>query len=73
MLEEIFAGKKELFEDGMQSILRGQENRYRRIIIQNGRVVENSSSQTKGVYASVYKTGVRGFASMAEYSVQAAA
>lgn len=31
MLEEIFAGKKELFEDGMQSILRGQENRYRRI------------------------------------------
>ena len=72
MLEEIFAGKKELFEDGMQSILRGQENRYRRIIIQNGSIVENSRSQTKGVCANVYKNGVRGFASMAEYSVQAA-
>ena len=63
---------KELFEDGMQSILRGQENRYRRIIIQNGSIVENSRSQTKGVCANVYKNGVRGFASMAEYSVQAA-
>ncbi len=72
MLEDILAGKKDLFETGMQTVLRGQENRYRSILIQNGSVIRNSRSELNGVCARVYKNGVYGFSSMAEYSANAA-
>lgn len=72
MLEDIIGSKKALFENGMQTVLRGQENRYRRIVIQDGTVMENTRSEQNGVCAKVYKNGVNGFASMAEYSGNAA-
>lgn len=72
MLEDILKGKKGLFETGMQSVLRGQENRERRIVIQQGNLVVNERSESSGVSAKVYKNGVSGFASMAEYTPQAA-
>ena len=72
MLEDILKGKKSLFETGMQSVLRGQENRVRRIVIQQGNLVVNERSESSGVSAKVYKNGVSGFASMAEYTPQAA-
>ena len=72
MLENILEGKKALFETGMQSVLRGQENRYRRVILKDGNVLQNVRSEVNGVCATVYKNGVRGFASMAEYSSDAA-
>ena len=72
MLENILEGKKALFETGMQSVLRGQENRYRRVTLKDGNVLQNVRSEVNGVCATVYKNGVRGFASMAEYSSSAA-
>lgn len=72
MLEDILKGKKGLFETGMQSVLRGQENRERGIVIQQGNLVVNERSESSGVSAKVYKNGVSGFASMAEYTPQAA-
>lgn len=72
MLEDILKEKKGLFETGMQSVLRGQENRERRIVIQQGNLVVNERSESSGVSAKVYKNGVSGFASMAEYTPQAA-
>ena len=56
MLEDILKGKKGLFETGMQSVLRGQENRERRIVIQQGNLVVNERSESSGVSAKVYKT-----------------
>lgn len=72
MLEDILKGKKGLFETGMQSVLRGQENRARRIVIKQGNLVVNERSESSGVCAKVYKNGVSGFASMAEYTPEAA-
>lgn len=46
MLENVLEGKNALFETGMQTVLRGQENRYRRIVVQNGNVVQNVRSDT---------------------------
>ena len=36
MIEDILTGQKRLFKTGVQSVLRGQENRIRRISIRNG-------------------------------------
>ncbi len=73
MLENILLGQKSLFENGVQTVLRGQENRYRRIVIQNGNLVTNERSEESGICARVYKNGAYGFASTAEYSKDAAA
>ena len=72
MLGNVLEGKNALFETGMQTVLRGQENRYRRIVVQNGNVVQNARSEQNGVSANVYKNGVNGFASIAEYTGAAA-
>ena len=72
MLEDVLKAQKSLFETGAQSVLRGQENRLRRVVIQNGALVENVRSNERGVSAKVYKNGVNGFASIAEYSPAAA-
>ncbi|WP_026510456.1 TldD/PmbA family protein [Butyrivibrio sp. LC3010] len=73
MLEDILTGKKSLFETGMQSVLRGQESRLRRIVIQNGNLVTNVRSEESGICARVYLNGAYGFASTAEYTAEAAA
>jgi TldD protein len=72
MLQDILASKKSLFADGVQTVLRGQENRSRNVAFVNGNMVGNGRSETRGVNAMVLKNGVRGFASMAEFSESAA-
>ena len=72
MLNDILMTKKSLFSDGVQTVLRGQENRNRRVVFLQGNLVGNVRSETRGVNARVYKNGVYGFSSMAEYSKSAA-
>ena len=72
MLEDILSGKTKLFADNAQTILRGQENRNRRVVLLNGNLTANSRSENRGVNARVYKGGKYGFSSMAEYSEDAA-
>lgn len=72
MLNDILKVKKSLFADGVQTVLRGQENRNRRVIFVNGNLVANVRSESRGVNARVCKNGVYGFSSMAEYSQDAA-
>lgn len=72
MLNDILKTKKSLFADGMQTVLRGQENRNRRVVFLKGNLVGNVRSETRGVNARVYNKGVYGFSSMAEYSKSAA-
>lgn len=73
MLVDIISGQKALFADGVQTVLRGQENRSRRVGFLQGNLVQNMRSETRGVNARVCKNGVYGFSSMAEYSADAAA
>ena len=73
MLEDILLKQKSLFETGLQTVLRGQENRYRSVSIQNGNLIGNSRSEERGICSRVYLGGAYGFASTAEYSEEAAA
>ena len=72
MLNDILKTKKSLFSDDVQTVLRGQENRNRRVVFLQGNLVGNVRSETRGVSARVFKNGVYGFSSMAEYSKSAA-
>lgn len=72
MLTDIFEKEKALFEDGVQTVLRGQENRNRNVGILKGNLVTNSRSESRGINARVGKDGLFGFASIAEYSEDAA-
>ena len=72
MLQDILEKEKELFEDGVQTVLRGQENRNRRVVILKGNIVQNSRNESRGINARVGKNGLFGFASIAEYSEEAA-
>ena len=72
MLQDILGKEKELFEDGVQTVLRGQENRNRRVVILKGNIVQNSRNESRGINARVGKDGLFGFASIAEYSEEAA-
>ena len=72
MLQDILSGRKALFEAGTHTELRGQNNRTRRAVLLNGDVIGNVRSDVSGVSARVYRGGVYGFSSMAEYSSEAA-
>ena len=72
MLENILEGMEVCFDDSAQSILRSQENRERRVVLEQGVLVTNVRSEERGVCAKVYKNGVNGFASMAQYDKEAA-
>ncbi|MBO4375917.1 MAG: TldD/PmbA family protein [Lachnospiraceae bacterium] len=72
MLKDILSSKESLFADNVLTVLRGQENRNRRVILVNGNMTTNTRSETRGVNARVIKNGVQGFSSMAEYSDSAA-
>ncbi len=72
MLTDIIKQEKALFEDGVQTVLRGQENRNRHVRILKGNLVVNTRSESRGINARVGKDGVFGFASIAEYSEEAA-
>ena len=72
MLQDILTDKKSLFADGVHTELRGQINRNRRIVLLNGDVVGNVRSEQSGISARVYRGGVYGFSSTAEYNNEAA-
>ena len=72
MLQDIIGSKTALFSDGAQTVLRGHENRNRRVVLLKGNVVQNSRSEAKGTSARVNLNGTFGFASIAEYSPEAA-
>ena len=72
MLQDILSPQKALFESGAHTELRGQNSRNRRVVLLNGDVIGNVRSDVSGVSARVYRGGVYGFSSMAEYSPEAA-
>ena len=72
MLQDILTAKKGLFTTGAHTELRGQNSRNRRAILLNGDVMGNVRSDVSGVSARVYRNGVYGFSSMAEYTAEAA-
>ena len=72
MLQDIFEGKAALFSDGAQTVLRGHENRQRRVVLLKGNMVQNSRSEARGINARVNLDGKFGFASIAEYTPEAA-
>ena len=72
MLQDIIGSKVELFADGLQTVLRGHANRNRRVVLLKGNLVQNSRSEAAGINARVNNRGTFGFASIAEYSPEAA-
>ena len=72
MLQDIIGAKKELFADSLQTVLRGHRNRSRRVVLLKGNLVQNSRSEGTGINARVNNHGTFGFASIAEYSPEAA-
>ncbi len=72
MLNDVLSSRKNLFSTGTHTELRGQLNRSRRVGLLSGNVIQNSRSDISGVSARVWKNGVCGFSSMAEYSPEAA-
>ena len=53
MLQDIIGCKKELFADGVQTVLRGHENRNRRVVLLKGNLVQNARSESAGINARV--------------------
>ena len=72
MLQDILTKQKALFDTGVHTELRGQKNRNRRVVLLNGDIMGNVRSDVSGVSARVYRNGVCGFSSMAEYTAEAA-
>ena len=72
MLQDIIGSRTSLFADGVQTVLRGQENRTRRVVLLKGNLVQNARSEASGINARVNNHGTFGFASIAEYSPEAA-
>ncbi len=68
MLHDIITPLGSLFADGVQSVLRGHENRSRRVVLLNGDLVANVRSEQRGVSARVTKNGRCGFSSAASYT-----
>ena len=72
MLQDILGSKSGLFADGLQTVLRGHENRTRRVVLLKGNLVQNARSEETGINARVNNHGTFGFASIAEYTPEAA-
>ena len=72
MLQDIIGSRKALFADGVQTVLRGHENRSRLVVLLKGNLVQNARSEMAGISARVNNRGIFGFASIAEYSPEAA-
>ena len=53
MLTDIYEAHKALFEDGVQTVLRAQENRYRRVGIIKGNITTNSRNESRGISARI--------------------
>jgi len=72
MLQDFLSTKTGLFPDGVQTVLRGHENRNRRVVILKGNMVANSRSASRGISARVNKNGTFGFASIADFTGEGA-
>ena len=72
MLQDVIGSRTALFADGAQTVLRGHENRNRRVVLVKGNMVQNSRSEARGINARVNRNGMFGFASIAEYTPEAA-
>ena len=72
MLNDILTEQKQFFAPDAHTELRGQLSRTRRVTLLSGNVIANTRSDVSGVSARVFKNGVWGFSSMAEYSPEAA-
>ena len=66
MLQDILQAQTALFDTGVQTVLRGQETRVRRVSLQKGVLVNNQRSETRGLCAKVLKNGVAGFSAVAD-------
>jgi len=72
MLYDIISPEKSLFADGVQTVLRGHENRARRVVLLKGSLVQNSRTVSRGISARVTKNGRYGFSSSTAYTPEAA-
>lgn len=72
MLNDILQSKAALFADGAFSVLRGHENRERRVTLINGDISTNRRVESRGVSARVCINGSYGFSSVADYSASSA-
>ncbi|SFQ50287.1 TldD protein [Lachnospiraceae bacterium XBB1006] len=72
MFNDVIKEKKSLFDTSVQTVLRQQQNRERRVILMNGNLVTNVRTESSGICGNVYQNGVRGFSSIAECSGEAA-
>ena len=68
MLNDIITSQAKNFAGGVQTVLRGHENRSRRVVLLKGNLVQNSRSESRGISARVTKNGRYGFASTASYT-----
>lgn len=68
MIEDIITPQAKHFAPGVQSILRGHENRSRRVSLLKGDLVQNTRSESRGISARVTKNGRHGFSSVASYT-----
>ena len=68
MLRDIITPQAARFADGVQTVMRGHENRSRRVTLLKGDLVQNVRSESRGISARVTKSGHYGFASVAAYT-----
>jgi len=71
-MQDLLKGTKALFASNVHTELRAQNNRTRRVALVSGDVLANVRSDVSGISARVYRDGVWGFSSMAEYTPEAA-
>ena len=70
MIDDIITPQARFFSPDAQSVLRGHENRSRRVVLLKGSLVQNARSESRGISARVTKNGRHGFSSVASYTEQ---
>lgn len=68
MLQDIISKERDRFAEGMQTVLRGHENRSRSVVLLKGNLVRNTRNESRGISARVTKNGHYGFSSVASYT-----
>ncbi|QSX07088.1 TldD/PmbA family protein [Sedimentibacter sp. zth1] len=71
MLEDKLKNSISLFKDNVHTELRASENRKRLVKLIGGNITSNIRTEESGVCARVYKNGLYGFSSVAEYNDEA--
>ena len=68
MIADIITPQSKHFAPGAQTVLRGHENRSRRVVLLKGNLVQNGRSESRGISARVTRNGRHGFSSVASYT-----